>query len=102
MNIFKIARTRLKFLGLVERDRPFGHLINIIQRSIGLLLTYSITILPVIILLFESGTFSKKSEACQALIVGATNSSFLVILILNRTAIFDMFETLERKIEERE
>lgn len=101
MHIFEAAKVPLKFLGLIDRNHSNGRLINMLQRTLGLILTYSITILPLVTIFFDSKTFAEKSEASQAFTVGATNSSFLVILIVNRDIIFDMFKMLEMKIEER-
>lgn len=101
MRIFEAAKTRIKFLGLVEGNQLNGHLLNILQRSVGLCLTFSITLLPLIPILFTSESFKMKSEAGSALIVGTTNFSFYCIMIVNRRLIFDLFKMIEAKIEDR-
>lgn len=96
-----MAKTRLKFLGLIHQNQGHGHLLNILQRIVGLFLTFSIGSLSIVSILFDCATFAEQSEAGVACIVGCANFSFFMILLLNRTLIFDLFRTLEEKIAER-
>lgn len=101
MQIFVVAKTRLKFLGLVEHNQLNGYLFNIVQRAVGLFLTFSIVSLPIVSIFSASESFALKCQAGSALIVGMANFSFYCIMIVHRRLIFDLFKTLEMKIEDR-
>lgn len=101
MDIFVVAKSRLRFLGLIHRKQPLGQFINIMYIAVGLFLTFSLFSLSCISILFDSENFAAKNEAGQAFIIGATNFPFYTLFLLNRTQMFDLFKILETKIAER-
>lgn len=102
IEIFVVAKSRLQILGVVHQIHLIGQFMNLIRRAIVLPLTFLLVSLSIVTIFFDSETFAEKNEAGQAFTIGATNFPFYTIFLLNRVRIFDLFDKIETKINERE
>lgn len=101
MGIAKPVVNMLRLLGYLNRNQPYGDIINVAQRSFCLLSAALIVIPSLYKTFFDVKTFIEISGLALTIICGASSFAFYLNMLLNRHQILGILTVLHLKVDER-
>lgn len=101
MDMFNAARAMLGPIGFLDWNHSYSNVVNIALRVMCFISTFFIMIPALMHTIFVADTFVLRIATAIPLIIGITNTSLYVAMLIQRPQIASMLNKLKLTIKER-